>query len=258
MRSVFLFLCLSSAVVLAVAPTVYLLDSLDASGNDCNGHGSLMKRIILDFAPANTRFIYYNTYDDKCQDQTFLITAAFDNISRQPQLDPASIISIGGGFYADVLVLPSIRSLLARGLRIYAGAGNDGTGACLWPAIQSGVIAVEMVNSKNATQVGSNFCASKNRTEVQWASVCGGTSVATATLAGRALSGQFDNYVVPGVTDCGGSATLPPQWVYFGPTLGGALGAILFCLVLYLSYLFYLKERPNLVECHPRCLHPCQ
>lgn len=243
-----------SLILLSYGATLYLVDSLDANGSDCSGHGTLMKQTVLQYAPADTRFVYYNTFDSKCQDQTFLISAAFYSIARN--LSTPAVVSISGGFYAPGLVDLNVVAILDAGVPIYAAAGNDGTADCLWPAEQHGVTAVEAVNSNGTTQKYSNFCAAKDRSQVQWASTCAGTSVATAILAGRRLSNLSGSFLLPGVGDCT-SSTLSPQWIYLGPTLGGAAGAILFCLFLYGAYLFYLKEEPNIMECHPRCLHPC-
>lgn len=241
-------------IVFTRAQLVYLLDSLDANGTDCTGHGTLMRETILNYAPASTRFVYFNTFDSTCQDQAFLITSAFDRIAAN--LTVPSVVSISGGFYAPGLVLSSVERILAAGVPIFAAAGNDGTADCYWPAAQSTVIAAEAVSSTGSTEKYSNFCASKNRTLVQLVSTCAGTSVATATLTGRWLAGLRGDYIVPGVGNCE-TTTPSPQWIYLGPTIGGAVGAVLFCAFLYGVYLFYLKEEPNLMECHPRCLHPC-
>ncbi len=232
--------------------TIYLVDSLSADGlADCNGHGSLMRSTIRLYAPE-VKFVYLRTTDDNCQEQTFLYSAAFFDIHSNLRL-PA-IISVSGGFYADALVLPVVDDLLRAGATIFAAAGNDGTSDCFWPAIQPGVIAVQAVTSTAATQKFSNFCVRKNRTEVQWATACS-TSLATATLAGRAAAGMLGSYVIAEGGECTPPSTLPAQWLYLGPTIGGVVGGVFFCTLLYLFYIFVIKGNP--CEAHPRCLHPC-
>jgi hypothetical protein len=192
------------AVVTAV-PVVYLVDSLDSNGTDCNGHGSLMWDILADSAPEAV-IVPVSSYLFGCNSSYAALQGAFQYIEQDMRGLPANatvFISVSQGVYLPDLPgdLESVFEnawLRNSGATVVASAGNEGLADCTWPASQPGVYAAVAVTERGAPIAVSNFCARKNRSSVLLATACS-TSVATARIVGALAAGGTlnDSFIDP-------------------------------------------------------------
>jgi len=169
---------------------VNVFDAFGGTGVDCNGHGTLVSRVIGSSSVGVAKQVKLRglrVLDCNGSGTTSGIIAGVDWV-RVNRTNPAvANLSLGGG--ASAALNTAVNNLANSGVAVAVAAGSGGTNACnVSPGGATAALTVTASTIADAHATGSNFgsCVDLYAPGSAPGNAAGGTSMASAYVAGVA------------------------------------------------------------------------